>query len=342
MEQPTVKGTAPTGRGCRVLTGLVAMVSATLLAGMAAAAGYVSHPAAIQMIDELVETDGFSRGELELLLGQARRQESIIEAISRPAEKTRPWHEYRDIFVTASRARQGVAFHNRYADSLRRAEREYGVPAAMIVAVIGVETRYGRNMGSYRVIDALATLAFDYPPRSSFFSGELKHFLILSRQQGLPTTELKGSYAGAMGYGQFIPSSYRNFAIDFDGDGVADIWENPVDAIGSVANYFRHHGWRSGEAVASPARVETGYRKDLTNAGLKPELTVADFIAAKIIPTRELPAAALATAMEFEGASGMEHWLGLHNFYVITRYNHSAMYAMSVYHLSQDIEAALN
>ena len=316
-------------------------MTAALFAMAVWAQGYASYPAAQRLVDELVAEESFSRTELEMLLGQAQRQDSILEAISRPAEKTKPWHEYRDIFVTSARTSQGVTFYNNHADSLRRAEQEYGVPAEVIVAIIGVETRYGRNMGNYRVLDALTTLAFDYPQRSAFFSEELKQFLLLSREQGLPATELKGSYAGAMGYGQFISSSYRNYAVDFDGDGMADIWKNPVDAIGSVANYFYRHDWRSGETVASPARAETGYRQELTNAGLKPVLTVADFTAAKIIPARALPADAMTTAMEFEAKSGTEHWLGLHNFYVITRYNHSAMYAMSVYQLSQEILARL-
>ncbi|MCY4428541.1 MAG: lytic murein transglycosylase B [Halieaceae bacterium] len=316
-------------------------MSVALFAVPVWAQGYASYPAAQRLVDELVAEENFSRTELEVLLGKAQRQDSILEAISRPAEKTKPWHEYRDIFVTSARTSQGVTFYNNHSDSLRRAEQEYGVPAELIVAIIGVETRYGRNMGNYRVLDALATLAFDYPRRSAFFSKELKEFLLLSREQGLPATEFKGSYAGAMGYGQFISSSYRNYAVDFDGDGVADIWKNPVDAIGSVANYFFRHDWRSGETVASPAQAETGYRQELTNAGLKPVLTVADFIAAKIIPARVLPTDAMATAMEFEGKSGTELWLGLHNFYVITRYNHSAMYAMSVYQLSQEILARL-
>jgi membrane-bound lytic murein transglycosylase B len=312
-----------------------------LCAAPAYAGDYVDNPAAAVVIDELIAEEGFSRGELEDLLGAAQRKDSILKAIARPAEKTKAWHEYRQIFVTDTRTRQGVEFYNAYAASLQRAEREFGVPAEIIVAIIGVETRYGRNKGSYRVIDALSTLAFDYPRRSSFFTKELKHFLILSRDQALPATELLGSYAGAMGYGQFMPSSYRSYAVDFDGDGVVDIWNNPVDAIGSVANYFSRHGWRTGETVVSRARVESGYDQELVNAGLKPKLTVSDFASGKISALQPLPGDSLATVMEFEGAAGTEHWMGLHNFYVITRYNHSAMYAMSVFQLSQEIDARL-
>ncbi len=313
-----------------------------MIAAPAAYAGsYADNPLAQALVDELVADEGILREELEDLIRVAERKDSILKAISRPAEKTKPWHEYRDIFVTETRAAQGASFYRQYAASLHRAEREYGVPAEIIVAIIGVETRYGRNKGSYRVLDALATLAFDYPQRSAFFSRELKHFIMLSREQGLPAERLLGSYAGAMGYGQFMPSSFRSYAVDFDGDGTADIWNNPVDAMGSVANYFRQHGWLSGEPVVTRARVEEGYRTDWFNDGLKPRRTVADFSRANILAAQLLPADAQATAMEFAGAQNIEHWMGLHNFYVITRYNHSAMYAMSVYQLSQEIESRL-
>jgi membrane-bound lytic murein transglycosylase B len=315
---------------------MLSMLSVSGVAG-----DYSNHPAATEIIDQLVADEGFNREELEALLGDAEKKDSILKAIARPAEKTKAWHEYREIFVTNTRTEQGVEFYDAYAASLQRAEREYGVPAEMIVAIIGVETRYGRNKGSYRVIDALSTLAFDYPKRSAFFSKELKHFLILSREQNMLATELLGSYAGAMGYGQFMPSSYRSYAVDFDGDGVVDIWNNPVDAIGSVANYFSRHGWQSGQAVVSRAVVEEGYDRELTNAGLKPTLTVAEFGAGKITPTDPLPPEAKVTVMAFEAKSGEEYWMGLPNFYVITRYNHSAMYAMSVYQLSQEIDARI-
>jgi membrane-bound lytic murein transglycosylase B len=301
------------------------------------ASNYAGHALAQPLIDELVSEQGFDRAELEAVFAAAERQESILEAIARPAEKTKPWHEYRKIFVTDKRENQGVAFYREHDAVLQRAARDFGVPPEMIVAIIGVETYYGRITGSYRVIDALSTLAFDYPKRSAFFTRELKNFLLLSREQGFDPTSLKGSYAGAMGYGQFMPSSYRSYAVDFDDDGVIDIWNNPVDAIGSVANYFREHGWRPGEPVVAAATVHGSPGTDLFNNGLKPQLTVAEFAAAGIRPDVAFPGDALATAMAFEGEAGPEHWLGLHNFYVITRYNHSAMYAMSVYQLSQRI-----
>ena len=310
------------------------------LHGSVQAAGYESNPLAQALIQEMVVQHGFDRVQLEAIFAGVERQENILKAIARPAE-TKPWHEYRQIFVTAKRRDQGIEFYRRYAASLQRAEREYGVPVEIIVAIIGVETRYGRNKGSYRVIDALSTLAFDYPRRSPFFTRELKEYLLMTREQELPVTGLKGSYAGAMGYGQFIPSSYRAYAIDFDGDEVADILSNPVDAIGSVANYFARHGWKTGAAIVSPIEVDEGFRSDWMNQGLKPQRSAAEFVAAGIRPRGDFDPNARATAMEFAGSAGFEHWMGWHNFYVITRYNHSALYAMSVYQLSQEIAEQL-
>jgi membrane-bound lytic murein transglycosylase B len=305
----------------------------------AQATSYADNPQARVLIQELVTEQGFDRAELEALFAGAVRKDKILEAIARPAEKTKPWHEYRRIFVTDTRTEQGLDFYRLYAASLQRAERKYGVPAEIIVAIIGVETRYGRNKGSWQVIDALSTLAFDYPKRSAFFSRELKEYLLMTREQNLSAAELQGSYAGAMGYGQFIPSSYRAYAVDFDGDGIVDIIDNPVDAIGSVANYFSRHGWRTGEPVTVPARVGEGYRSEWMNDGLKPEHTVAELAQHSIYPAQPGAVDARAIAIEFEARHGPEYWLGWHNFYVITRYNHSSMYAMCVYQLSQQIEA---
>jgi len=299
---------------------------------------YGAHPAAAVMVDELVVEEGFNREELIQLFSQAQRKDSILTAIARPAEKTKPWYQYREIFLNKAREDQGVEFFNKHRATLERAEREFGVPAEIIVAIIGVETYYGRVAGSYRVLDALSTLAFDYPPRSPFFTAELKNFLILTRDQGMDPTALVGSYAGAMGYGQFMPSSYRGYAVDFDNDSKVDIWANPVDAIGSVANYFKQHGWRPGEVVVSPATAAADTPDSIfvrSRDQLEPVRTVAQFAADGVVAKIQLDTNALATAMKFELKTGYEYWLGLHNFYVITRYNHSAMYAMSVYQLSQ-------
>lgn len=320
-----------------------ALVVACLWSALSCAAdNYSVHPAALALVDELVEEQGFEREELLLVFSSAQRQESILTAIARPAEKSKPWYEYREIFLNDKRLEQGLEFYEEHRATLERAERETGVPAEIIVAIIGVETYYGRIAGSYRVIDALSTLAFDYPPRSEFFTAELKSYLILTRQQGFDPLALKGSYAGAMGYGQFMPSSFLGYAVDFDGDGISDIWNNPVDAIGSVANYFKEHGWRQGEAVVTGATVKGEVPLQWFVQGrknLQPEHTVAEFATAGVIADTPVPGDTPASAMQFELKNGYEYWLGFHNFYVITRYNHSAMYAMCVHQLSQRIAA---
>lgn len=304
-----------------------------------AMADYAAHPAADAFVERMVQEHGFAAGDVRTLLAGARRQQSILDAIARPAEKTKPWFEYREIFLNDRREREGIAFLRDHRGTLARAQATTGVPAEVIVAILGVETYYGRVAGSYRVLDALSTLAFDYPRRSEFFAGELENFLLLTREQGLDPELLKGSYAGAMGYGQFMPSSYRAYAVDFDGDGVADIWNNPEDAIGSVANYLARHGWRAGEPVVSPAQLTGEPAPELFDGKLKPTRSVAELANAGVVAEQVLDPDALATAMRFELRDGHEYWLGLHNLYVITRYNHSAMYAMSVYQLSQRLAA---
>jgi len=322
---------------------LVALWSSLCLAQASCAAdvNYAKNPATLALVDELVSEEGFERTKLISLFAQVEIKQSIIDAMSRPAEKSKPWYEYRKIFVTDKRESEGVAFYAKHKEVFQRAERELGVPAEIILAIMGVETYYGRITGSYRVMDALSTLAFDYPQRATFFTKELKSYLILSREQEIDPLEMTGSYAGAMGYGQFMPSSYRAYAIDFDGDGKIDIWKNPVDAIGSVANYFKQHGWKTGGEVVFPAKVTGMVPEALFNASLKPSMSLADYQKAGVaIPGAAAPEPPLdpnapATAIKFEAEGGHEYWLGLHNFYVITRYNHSSMYAMSVYQLSR-------
>ncbi len=299
---------------------------------------YSDHPQAKVFVDKMVSEHGFERAYVNSLLAEATRKQSILDAISRPAEKTKTWAEYRKIFVTEKRIQKGREFMQTYAKPLSRAERDFGVPAEIIAAVIGVETYYGGNKGSYRVIDALATLGFDYPPRASFFSKQLEEYLLLVREQKFDAKALMGSYAGAMGFGQFIPSSYRHYAIDFDGDGVADIINNPVDAIGSVANYFKSHGWRKDETVTVQASVASGYDASVTNGSLKPKHTVAELQATGYEPLQAIKGDQPATAMYLQGVEGDEFWIGLKNFYVITRYNHSRLYAMAVFQLSEALE----
>ena len=206
-------------------------------------------------IEEMTTQHQFEKSDVEALLAKASLSEIVLEAIQRPWE-AKPWHQYYPIFLTEKRVKKGVEFWNTHADALKRAEQEIGVPAEMIVAIIGVETFYGAYKGKYPVLDALYTLGFHYPPRANFFRSELQEYMLLTREENFNPTELKGSYAGAMGLGQFISSSYRNYAIDFDNDGVRDILNNPVDAIGSVANYFKRHGWKKGEPVAFKAKTQ--------------------------------------------------------------------------------------
>lgn len=302
-------------------------------------ADYSNHPKAAEFISTM-KAEGFTEAEVKGWLAQAEKRDDIIELISRPAEKSKEWKDYRKIFVTQSRTDKGVKFWAKHKDTLARAEKEFGVPAQVIVAIIGVETRYGGYMGSHRVIDALSTLAFDYPKRSPFFTKELKEFLLLVREQQQDLFALKGSYAGAMGYGQFMPSSFRAYAVDFDGDGIADIWTNPTDAIGSVANYFKRHGWQTDQPVVSRARIAAGYNKAPLDAGLKAESTIGELAEQGYSATEDLSQSMAASPFKLEGQKGAEFWLGLDNFYVITRYNRSRMYALSVHQLSEQLAQA--
>jgi membrane-bound lytic murein transglycosylase B len=299
--------------------------------------GYSANPDVQAFIDNMVDEHAFDRDQLNSIFSQAERRDDIIELMSRPAEKRLEWGEYRKIFLTRSRIDGGVAFWNANEKILQQAEEEFGVDAQVIVAIIGVETRYGGNTGSHRVLDALSTLAFDYPPRSKFFRGELEQYLILAREENIDLLSTKGSYAGAMGYGQFIPSSYRNFAVDFDGDGVRDLWDSPMDIIGSVANYMHVHGWDLGAAVTTPATVSGDSYTALLEQGYKPNTAVAEMQTSGITPASPVPADAPAALLELVNTQGPEYWLALNNFYVITRYNHSPLYAMAVYQLSEEI-----
>lgn len=317
-------------------TGLIAGLG-LVLSACAQEQGHEENAQAKAFVDYMVAEHNFNRDDLQLLMKDAKRKDSILKAIKRPAEKAKPWYEYRKIFITNTRIAGGVEFWDKNAEALKAAEEKYGVPPEMIVAIIGVETRYGGNMGSYRVIDALSTLAFDYPRRSKYFTKELENYLLLTRDQNIDPTTLKGSYAGAMGFGQFMPSSYRHYAVDFNGDGRVDIWENTEDAIGSVANYFVEHGWKPGEPIAVITQPLPNADMTIVNDDLKPRWTVGE-LEAKGFPTtaqvtKEMP----ANVFSLDTQDGEQFWIGLDNFYVITRYNHSRLYAMAVYELGQEI-----
>ena len=289
-------------------------------------------------IAEMVDKHAMQRAELRALLQQARLQRDILRAMS--AQTTaRPWRQYRPLYVNPQRVAGGAKFWATHAALLARAEREFGVPAEIIVATIGVETVYGTYTGTHRVLDALTTLAFDFPRRAEFFRGELEQFLLLARDRIVDPLSIKGSYAGAMGIPQFLPSSYQRYAVDFDGDGQKNLWDNVADAVGSVANYYRSFGWQEGRPIAVAAKVEGDGYAALAERGIEATIDAAALKQAGVSPLQDIgqdPAAMLV----LEGEGGSEFWLGLNNFYVITRYNRSVNYAMSVYQLAHEIRAA--
>lgn len=301
------------------------------------AAELLEKDAAVQgFMGDMEARHAFVLDDLKTLFAQARVLPHVLEAISRPAE-AKPWYEYRPIFLTPGRISGGVRYWKEHAGPLTRAQRAYGVAPEIIVAIIGVETYYGERAGKTRVLDALVTLAFRYPRRSEFFTRELEHFLLLAREERLDPLAIKGSYAGAMGIPQFISSSYRSYAVDFDGDEVRDLLGSSVDAIGSVANYLKVHGWRAGKPVAIPAQIDGEGYKRILERGLKPHTSVAEMRTSGVRAYGVKDPGAKAALVELQLKEGIEHWVGLQNFYTITRYNHSALYAMAVFQLAEAI-----
>lgn len=290
-----------------------------------------------KFVDEMARDHGFDRGELEKLLAQAQTKQAILDAISRPAERVVPWHEYRDRFLTETRIMQGVDFWLAHAARFAAIDDE-GI-AQTVAGILGVETSYGRITGKYRVIDALATLAFDYPPRSEFFRGELQQFLILAREEAVDPKTALGSYAGAMGAPQFISSSYRNFAVDADGDGHRDLWSNWDDVIGSVANYLRVHGWRAGEPVVVNATLADADLTRFNTTKIELNESVQSLRDKGVRFETDLPADAPAMLIVAQGKDGPVYRVGFNNFYAVTRYNRSTMYSMAVHDLGQAIRA---
>lgn len=288
-------------------------------------------------IDKMVESHGFEKKALNAIFDKVKLQKRVEKAIASPAE-AKPWYKYRSIFLKKSRIEGGVKFWQEHADVLAETEKRFGVPAEIITAIIGVETRYASNTGGFRVIDSLSTLAFNYPKRSRFFTKELEQFLLLCREENFNPLELTGSYAGAMGVPQFMPSSFRHYAADFEQDGRKDIWGNTADVIASVANYFTVHGWKQGEPVAFKVAPENEQFKQVVDNGLKIKTTLADLEAAGVqLENQNLPPETAARLLSLRQKKGTEEWIVLHNFYVITRYNHSNLYAMAVLQLSREI-----
>ena len=305
---------------------------------------FANNPNAQQFIDKMVNKHGFDRQQLQEILSQAKRLDSVLRLMDNQAPTTsvKPlsgpngaWLRYRKKFITPDNVQNGVVFWNQYEDALNRAWQVYGVPPEIIVGIIGVGTRWGRVMGKTRILDALATLSFNYPRRAEYFSGELETFLLMARDEQDDPLNLKGSFAGAMGYGQFMPSSYKQYAVDFSGDGHINLWD-PVDAIGSVANYFKAHGWVKGDQVAVMAN---GQAPGLPN-GFKTRYSISQLAAAGLTPQQPLGNHQQASLLRLDVGTGYQYWYGLPNFYTITRYNHSTHYAMAVWQLGQAVALA--
>lgn len=307
-----------------------------------ASGDFANNPAAERFITMMVNKHGFDPQQLHEILSQAKRLDYVLRLMDKQAPTTSApsgpngaWLRYRNKFITPDTVQKGAAFLTQYRDAIERASRVYGVPPEIIVGIIGLETRWGRVMGKTRILDALATLSFDYPRRAAYFSGELETFLLMARNESNDPLNLKGSFAGAMGYGQFMPSSYKQYAVDFNGDGHINLWD-PVDAIGSVANYFKAHGWTTGDVVAVPALGQA----PALETGFNTSYSVSELEAAGLRPQQSLGHHRKASLLRLDMGTGYQYWYGLPNFYVITRYNHSAHYAMAVWQLGQAVMRA--
>ncbi|MBN8482131.1 MAG: lytic murein transglycosylase B [Xanthomonadales bacterium] len=335
--KPSVSSFGPALVAGLALVGCAGSVVASVKQASVAAAD----PAHVEFARELATNDGLIEADVLATLAKAKVQPAILEAIARPAE-AKPWKDYRPIFLTDKRIDDGIAFYRANREVIERAATEFGVAPEIVVAIIGVETSYGSNVGKWRVLDALVTLGFNYPPRAKFFRGELRQlFLLGDAHLAYPIDELLGSYAGAMGWGQFIPTSVANWARDYDGDGRIDLWNSVPDVVGSVANYFHEHGWENGAPVATRTTPATSART-IEPQGLEPtypldQLEAWGYPAADAIDDPTRPASLLA----LDGVEGREQWITFRNFYVITRYNRSPLYAMAVWQLSREIAAGV-
>ncbi len=329
----------------RRATQTLCLLLGLLLGATAAQAGsvnYAQRDDVRQFITEMVDRHGFAGRELRRLFSRVHHQPAIVRAITPPAQAhAKSWQDYRALFLSRERIDAGLRFRERHSEALVRAAQQFGVPPEIIVAIIGVETAYGRNMGGYRVMDALTTLAFDFPRRGEFFRSELEHYLLYTREAGIDALGMLGSYAGAIGIPQFMPGSYRRFALDYDGDGRRDLRGSAVDAIGSVANFLSAHGWEAGQPVAAPAQVTDGRFRPLADAGIKPLYRVGDLGSFGVTHSQPLPPETLCALVELETpGQPAEYWIGLQNFYAITRYNRSSFYAVAVIELGRALAAS--
>ncbi len=314
-------------------------------ADLFASGDFNSNPAAQRFVDYMVSKHGYDRNQLQYWLGHAKRLDSVIALMERqaprppslmPSTPPRPngaWLRYRQQFITPDNLQNGVQFWEEHAEALQRAYKQYGVPPEIIVGIIGVETRWGRVMGKTRLLDALATLAFDYPRRADYFTKELETFLLMARDEHVDAHELRGSFAGAMGYCQFMPSSFKAYAVDFNNDGHVNLWD-PEDAIGSVAHYFQAHGWTPNDTVAVRAIGQVSGME----TGFKTRYPISALNAAGLRPTQDLGLHREASLLRLDMGTNFEYWYGLSNFYTITRYNNSVHYAMAVWQLGDAVK----
>ncbi|HEV2431329.1 MAG TPA: lytic murein transglycosylase B [Burkholderiales bacterium] len=315
------------------------LIALAVCAPALAQASYAERPDVEAFVRELARRHGLEENELKRVFERAQRLDPVLEAISRPAERVRTWEEYRALLITERRIAEGVDFWKKHRRTLERAERKYGVAPEYVVAIIGVETFYGRNTGNWRVVDALTTLAFDYPPRAGFFRSELENYLLMAREAGIDVFSVRGSYAGAIGIPQFMPSSARRYAVDFDGNGTIDLQKSRADAIGSVANFLKAHGWERDADVAVQARVPDEGWRAFASGRFEPKHSLNEMRQAGIEFHSPQPAGASGTVVELPNAERpSEFRVALRNFYVITRYNRSALYAAAVADLALELK----
>lgn len=319
------------------MTRFILAIVLSLSALNARALSIDDYPELCRFIADVAERDQFHPSDLQRWFKATEIKPEIIEAMERPREAL-PWFQYKKTFVNDQQARKGAAYWHKHADVVDRAAKEYGVPAEIILAIIGVETQYGKNLGRYAVMDALTTLMLKYPPRADYFRHELEEYLLLARDLDIDPLSMKGSYAGAIGIGQFMPSSYRRFAVDYDADRKRDLIGSSADAIASVANYFHQNGWRSGGAVVSPVHIDPAVYEPLASDDLAPRFSPKQLVKYGIVAsTADLRDDGLSNIVRLQEEKGPVYYIGYENFYVITRYNRSQHYAMAVYELAQRI-----
>lgn len=317
-------------------------IAALTLTAHAAPKSLADLPEAAAFADDLATRHGFKRDELLTQFSQVHSNRRVLQLIAPPTTPTqRSWTRYRPRFLNEQRIEGGVAFWQAHAATLAKARALYGVPEEIIVAIIGVETVYGRNTGGFSVLEALGTLAFQYPRRADFFHTELEQFLLMTRENGLDPLSIKGSYAGAIGIPQFMPGSQRRYAVDFDGDQKIDLAGSVADAIGSVARFLEQHGWQAGQAIAVPASLPGTPDPALIEAGIRPSLNVGQLFERGVVASAKASDTATLVDLVSPGEA-TEYWLGFENFYVITRYNRSSFYAMSVFQLAQEIRQRMS